>query len=80
MNDNIEIGRVWQINLNAEEEDYLCSILIRNDLPDTPEGLKMLLLKNMNSNDNLKLSPEMEVIITKGLEMAGNFIKKKVGL
>ena len=79
MNRQAEIGRVWQLLFNEEEEEKVIALLTRNRLPPDKNGLKLFILGKLGKTGAADLTPEMQSLIEKGLAMAGTYIKKKAG-
>jgi hypothetical protein len=80
MSQQIEIGRAWTIFLSAKEEELLIKILETRKLEPNKNGLKALVLNKIEKHQETTITPEMQFLINQGVNIAGNFIKKKVGL
>jgi len=75
-----EIGRVWSLLFNSEEEEQIIALLNKNRLPPDRNGLKMYILGKLDNPGSPDLTPEMQALIQKAMSMAGGYIKKRAGL
>ena len=76
-----EISRGFFPTFSGQEERDLLDLLREKGFTPDKDGLKDFILEAVYPDTTeAGVAPEMEVLLSKGLEAVGNIIKKKAGL